>query len=350
MIEGTTKTDQGIDWSRFFKKYVMELILGFIVLVLILTAPGFFTLRNILNIFRNMAITGVISLGMTMVIIGGEIDLSVGSSIALSAVVVATVTGWLARMGIMPMESAVFVGMAVALIIGFTIGFSIGFIRTRFNIPTFIISLAMLNVTYGMAAIISRGFPVTTLPMWYAWIGAGRFFQLIPVPALWLILVFIVVHVIMTMTKLGREVYAVGGNEEAARLSGINVRRVKITIMVCVQVLAAFAGIILSAQVMSGSSTFGRGYELEVIAAVIIGGVSLFGGIGKVWGTLIGIIFLGVINNGMTLFGVGDFEKYVVRGLLILFAVMLNTVQLQSLGKVSKTTKAPAAGATAQGD
>lgn len=333
-----------IDWSRFLKKYVMEMILVFIVLVLIVTAPGFFTLRNILNIFRNVAITGVISLGMTMVIIGGEIDLSVGSSIALSAVVTATVTGRLASAGIMPMESAVFIGMLVALVVGFLIGLSNGFIRTRFNIPTFIISLAMLNVTYGLSAIISRGFPVTTLPMWYSWIGAGRFFNLIPVPALWLILVFIIVHIVMTMTKLGREIYAVGGNEEAARLSGINVKRVKITIMICVQVLAAFAGIILSSQVMSGSSTFGRGYELDVIAAVIIGGVSLFGGIGKVWGTLIGIVFLGVINNGMTLFGVGDFEKYVVRGLLILFAVMLNTVQLRSLGKVGKREKAPVAG------
>jgi len=142
----------------------------------------------------------------------------------------------------------------------------------------------------------------------------------------------------MNLTKFGREVYAVGGNPEAARLSGINVTKVKIIILVAVQVLAAFSGIILSAQVMSGSSTFGRGYEMDVISAVIIGGASLNGGIGKVWGTMIGIIFLGVINNGMTLFGVGDFEKYIVRGMLILLAVLLNTIQIQSLqkAKVSK--------------
>jgi sugar transport system permease protein len=325
-----------IDFSRLFKKYLMEFILGFIVLVLILTAPGFFSLPNILNIFRNVAITGVISFGMTMVIIGGEIDLSVGSSIALSAVITATVTGKLAQAGIMGMESAVLVGMVCAILAGLVIGLMNGFIRTKFNIPSFIITLAMLNVTYGVAAIISRGFPVTTLPLWFSWIGAGRFFGRIPVPALWLILVFISISVIMNKTKLGREIYAVGGNPEAARLSGINVSFVKITIMVFVQVLAAIAGIILSAQVMSGSSTFGRGYELDVIAAVIIGGVSLFGGIGKVWGTMIGIIFLGVINNGMTLFGVGDFQKYVVRGMLILIAVMLNTIQFQGLQKAKK--------------
>ncbi|TVR35720.1 MAG: ABC transporter permease, partial [Spirochaetaceae bacterium] len=264
MIDVKSKTDSGVTLSRFLKRYMMELILSLIVVVLIVTAPGFFTLRNILNIFRNVAITGVISFGMTMVIIGGEIDLSVGSSIALSAVITASVTGWLSQAGIMPMESAVFVGMICALVAGFLIGLSNGLIRTRFNIPTFIISLAMLYVVYGFSAIISRGFPVTTLPLWYNWIGAGRFFNLIPVPALWLLLAFILVYVIMNMTKLGREVYAVGGNEEAARLSGINVKAVKITIMVFVQVLAACSGIILSAQVMSGSSTFGRGYELEV--------------------------------------------------------------------------------------
>ncbi|MEO8410431.1 MAG: ABC transporter permease, partial [Propionivibrio sp.] len=164
------------DWSRFTKKYMMELILGGIVLILTLTAPGFFTAGNILNIFRNVALAGVISFGMTMVIISGEIDLSVGSSIALSAVITATVTGKLNDAGILPMESAVLVGMVCALLVGAVIGLINGFLRTRYNIATFIITLAMLNVLYGAAALISRGFPVTTLPDWYNWIGAGRLF------------------------------------------------------------------------------------------------------------------------------------------------------------------------------
>jgi len=321
------------DLSNFTKKYMMELILSFITLFLIFWAPGFFTFPNILNIFRNVALAGVISFGMTMTIIGGEIDLSVGSSIALSAVLTATITGALDKAGIMPMETAVFVAMGCALVVGMFIGLINGLIRTRYNIPSFIITLAMLNVIYGAAALISKGFPVTTLPDWYNWIGAGRIFGVFPVPAVWLLIVFAVVFVIMNLTRFGREVYAVGGNPESARLSGINVAMVKIVILVAVQMLAALSGIILSAQVMSGSSTFGRGYEMDVISAVIIGGASLGGGIGKVWGTMIGIVFLGVINNGMTLFGVGDFEKYIVRGLLILFAVLLNTVQVQSLQK-----------------
>lgn len=319
--------------SNFTRKYMMELILSFITLVLILAAPGFFTFPNILNIFRNVALAGVISFGMTMTIIGGEIDLSIGSSIALSAVLTATITGALDKAGIMPMETAVFVAMGCSLVVGMLIGLFNGFIRTRFNIPSFIITLAMLNVLYGTAALISKGFPVTTLPDWYNWIGAGRVLGVFPVPAVWLLIVFAVVFVIMNLTRFGREVYAVGGNPESARLSGINVTMVKIVILVAVQMLAALSGIILSAQVMSGSSTFGRGYEMEVISAVIIGGASLNGGIGKVWGTMIGIVFLGVINNGMTLFGVGAFEKYIVRGLLILFAVLLNTIQVQGLQK-----------------
>ena len=133
----------------------------------------------------------------------------------------------------------------------------------------------------------------------------------------------------MNRMRFGREVYAVGGNQESSRLSGINVKKVKIVIMMVVQILAAFAGIILSSQVMAGSPQFGRGYEMDIISAVIIGGASLNGGIGKTWGTFIGIIFLGVILNGMTLLGVDDYVKYIVRGSIILIAVLINTIQLQ---------------------
>ena len=192
----------------------------------------------------------------------------------------------------------------------------------------------MLNVIYGVAAVLSNGFPITISSEWYSFIGAGQLFrgenfQGIPVPGVWLILVFIAVAIVMNRMRFGREVYAVGGNPESARLSGINVNKVKIVIMMVVQVLAAFAGIILSSQVMAGSPQFGKGYETDIISAVIIGGASLNGGIGKTRGTFIGIIFLGVILNGMTLLGVDDYVKYIVRGSIILFAVLVNTIQLQ---------------------
>ncbi len=310
----------------FIGKNVMLCILLIMVVVLSIVADGFLSIGNMLGILRSVAITGVIAFGMTMVIIAGEIDLSVGSTIGLSGVIVAKVAGALDAAGIMPLQYAAIVGMLAALLLAAVIGFLVGKIRTRFQIPTFIITLAMLNALYGTAAIISNGFPITTLPSWYGFIGAGMLGR-IPVPALWLLLAFVVSLILMNYTRFGREIYAVGGNLESARLSGINVSRIKISVMVIVQVMAAFAGIILSSQVYSGSASFGRGYEMDVIAPVIIGGASLNGGIGKVSGTLIGIIFLGILLNGMTLLGVDDYVKYVVRGLVILLAVLVNAVQ-----------------------
>lgn len=316
------------------KKYVMEIILIVMVIVLSIVAQGFLTPNNLLSILRSMAITGVISFGMTMVIIGGEIDLSVGSTIALSAVLTTMVASNLAQSGAMPEDAAIVVGIVVSLAVSAGVGALNGFLRTKFRIPTFIITLAMLNVLYGIAATLSQGFLITVSSSWFSFIGAGQLFatesfQGIPVPAIWLIAVFIIVSIVMNKMRFGREVYAVGGNPEAARLSGINVNKVKIIILIVVQILAAFAGIILSSQVMAGSPQFGKGYEMDVISAVIIGGASLNGGIGKSWGTFIGIIFLGVILNGMTLLGVDDYIKYIVRGTLILVAVLINTIQVQ---------------------
>jgi len=319
--------------QKITKKYMMEIILVVMFALLAIFANGFLTPNNLLGIFRNMAIVGVIAFGMTMVIIGGEIDLSVGSGIALSAVLTALVSTKAAEAGVDP-NLAMVLGMVTALAVGTGVGLFNGFIRTKFNIPSFIITLAMLNVLYGAAAIISKGFPIVISSTWYSVIGAGQLFnygtfQGIPVPAIWLIAVFIIVSIVMNHTRFGREVYAVGGNPESARLSGINVAKVKITIMTVAQTLAAFSGIIISSQVLAGSSQFGRGYEMDVVSAVIIGGASLSGGIGKTWGTFIGIIFLGILMNGMTLLGVDDFVKYVVRGSLILAAVLLNTIQLE---------------------
>ncbi|MCI8599109.1 MAG: ABC transporter permease [Lachnospiraceae bacterium] len=311
---------------NFMSQNMMLCILLVMIAVFSIVAKGFLSVGNLLGILRSVSITGVIAFGMTMVIICGEIDLSVGSSIGLSSVIVAKVAGSLDAAGFMPLESSVIIAMVVAVAIGAVIGWVNGKIRTRFNIPTFIITLAMLNGLYGLAAILSNGFPITTLPSWYGVIGAGVLGK-IPVPAIWLVLVFGISLVVMNYTRFGREVYAVGGNMEAARLSGINVNRVKVIVLIIVQVMAALSGIILSSQVYSGSFSFGRGYEMDVIAPVIIGGASLNGGLGKVTGTMIGIVFLGVLMNGMTLLGVDDYVKYVVKGLVVLVAVLVNAIQ-----------------------
>ena len=319
---------------RFFGKHTLEIILLGLIVYCLIFAPGFSRPANLIGILRAVSIIGVMAFGMTMVIIGGEIDLSVGSSVALSSVIVAWMTGFLhSRFGL-AMEIGVIFGMVSALTVGLCIGFVTGNIRARFKVPSFIITLAMLNVLVGIAQIISNGFPLTTLPRWYNFIGAGTIGGFVPVPAILLVIVFIIVFIVMNYTRFGREVYAVGGNLEAARLSGININKVKIKIMMCVQFLAAFAGIILSAQVQAGSSTFGRGSELDVISAVIVGGAALSGGVGKVWGTFVGLVFIGVMMNAMTLFGVHTFIQNVVRGGLILGAVLLYTIQHERMKKL----------------
>lgn len=315
--------------KKITSKYMLEIILLLIIIVMSFISTGFFTTNNLLNILRNMSLQGVIAFGMTMVIISGEIDLSIGSTVALTGVIVGMTTGKLSSAGIMPIEQAVIVGIVLSFIVSGMIGLFHGWLLTKFKMPSFIITLAMLNVIYGVAAVISKGFPVTTLPSWYNVLGAGQLFGVIPIPAIILLIVFAITLILMNYTKFGRSVYAVGGNPESARLSGINVKRVKMTVMVVVQLCSALGGILVSSQVMSGSFSFGKGWEMTAISSVIIGGASLSGGTGKVWGTFIGLIFLGVIINAMTLLNINQYIQYVVRGLLILIAVLFNTVQTQ---------------------
>jgi len=323
------------DVRKFINTYMMEIILAIICVVVAFTADGFFTVSNILGILRSSALKGVIAFGMTMVIICGEIDLSISSTVALSGIIAATIAGKLDAAGVMSIDTGIWLGMLVAFLVAALIGFVNGYIRTRYNIPTFIITLAMMNVIYGLAAIISKGFPVTTLPSWYNVFGAGNVAGFIPVPAIVLVIVFVIVHIVMTYTTFGRSIYAAGGNPEAARLSGVNVRKVKILVMVIVQLTAALGGIMCSSQVMSAAHNFGKGWEMDVIASVIIGGTSMNGGIGKVRGTFVGIIFLGVLLNGMTLMNVSEYVQYVVRGGLILLAVLINTIQMNKQGKAA---------------
>ena len=333
--------------AGFFRNNMMVAILIVITIAASIFVPGFVKVSNLLGILRSMAITGFISFVMTMVIISGEIDLSVGSTIGFSSVITTWVAGNLAQAGIMPLEYSIIIGMAASVAACSLFGFLNGTIRTRFNVPSFIITLAMLNALYGLSAIISKGFPITTVPAWYAVIGAGTIAGVVPVPAIWLLLAFALTYFITEQTRFGREIYAVGGNPESSRLSGIDVKKVKIITMVMVQAMAAFAGVILSSQVRSGSSQFGRGYEMDVIAAVIIGGTSLMGGIGKTTGTFIGIVFLGILMNVMTLIGMDDYVKYFVRGLVILLAVLINTIQIIRAKKLKKeppaAVKPPAA-------
>ena len=310
---------------RWLRRGMMEAVLLVLCAVLAFRAEGFFTVENLLNVLRNVSMQGVIALGMTVVIVAGEIDLSVGSMVALSGCLAAWIVAHLTGAG-WGAGPAVATAMAASLAAGFGVGALSGWLRMRFRVPTFITTLAWLTVLRGAAELITNGFPLTPFPAWYNFLGSGYLLG-IPFPAIVFLLAFAAIQFLMGWTGFGRAVYAVGGNAEAARLSGIRVGRVKVLSMGLVAGLAALGGLLQSAQIMSGSATTAVGWELDVISAVIIGGTSLMGGRGTVWGTLVGVVFLGVLVNGMTLLNVSEYWQHVVRGGLILIAVLLNTTQ-----------------------
>ncbi|MBX3180806.1 MAG: ABC transporter permease [Candidatus Hydrogenedentes bacterium] len=295
----------------------MDLVLLAICIVLAFTAPNFLSLENFLNILRAVSMMGLIAFGMTMVIISKEIDLSVGSAVALSGCIAAR----LMQMGV-PIPLA----MVITLVTGALIGAFTGFIRVKFEVPSFITTLALFTAERGVALMITNGFPIAITSEWYAFLGGGYVFG-IPFPAIIFIIAFAAIHFLMKYTVFGGEVYAVGGNDEAARLSGINVGRVRILVFSITGGLAALSGLLMSSRIASGSPTLAMGLELDVIAAVIIGGTSFTGGIGTVRGTLIGVLFIGVITNGMTLLNLDVYFQYIVRGGLILAAVLANRLQ-----------------------
>ena len=308
------------------ERYILELILITLCAILAATAPGFFSARNLLNVMRNVALQGVIAFGMTAVIISGEIDLSVGSAVAFSGSLAAWLVRALTVVGLSPTVATV-VAIVTVIAVGGAIGLFSGFMRNTFAVPTFITTLALMTVLSGAANLMTGGFPITSFPPWYNVFGGGHFVG-IPLPAIIFIIAFFAMRFVMNDTDFGRSVYATGGNPEAARLNGIDVRMVKYVVLALTGSFAAFTGVMVSSQIMAGTPTVAQGWELQVISAVIIGGTSLFGGEGRIWGTFVGVVFLGVIINGMTLLNISQYWQLVVRGLLILTAIFVNNLQL----------------------
>jgi ribose/xylose/arabinose/galactoside ABC-type transport system permease subunit len=311
--------------------HIIEILLVVLIIGMTIASPNFLTLANILNILRNSALKGVIAFGMTMVIIGGQIDLSVGSQVALAGVIVARCCSDLPGATGMSLTLACIIGIVLAVLAAIVIGYVHGVAQHKFRMPAFIVTLASLNLLYGLAGMLCGGFPIANVfPSWFIWLGTGKVFGVIPVPAVILIVVFAVAFFLMTYTTTGRAIYATGGNAESARLSGINVFKTKVIIFASVQVMCVLAALMNSAQVASGSYSFGKGWEVDVISMTVIGGASMDGGIGKPWGTLMGILFMGVINNGMTILNVDTYMQYVVRAVIMVFAVLMSTYQAKA--------------------
>lgn len=270
------------------------------------------------NILRQISTNMLIACAMTMVIILGGIDLSVGSIIALSGVIAA---GCVSRY-----ELPIAVALIAGALVGVVIGVFNGFVICKTTIPPFIVTLATMNIARGLAKVYTGGSPVRVVTKEWQFIGAG-YIGPVPVPVIIMIIAIIITALMMNKTKLGRHIYAVGGNTQAAEFSGIKVARVKFIVHAYAGLMAGLAGIILASRMYSGQPTAGEGAEMDAIAAVVVGGTSMAGGSGKIGGTIIGALIIGVLNNGLNLMNVNSFWQDVVKGVVILLAVFIDYIR-----------------------
>lgn len=293
-------------------------LLGLIMLIIIVSVlnPSFLEPLNILNLLRQVAINALIAFGMTFVILTGGIDLSVGAILALSS----ALTAGMIVSGVDPI-----LAILIGCILGAVMGMVNGLLITKGKMAPFIATLATMTAFRGLTLVYTKGNPITGL-------GDNQLFQLfgrgyflgIPVPAITMIITFAILFIILHKTPFGRKTYAIGGNEKASLISGIKVDKVKVMIYGLSGLLAALAGAILTSRLNSAQPTAGTSYELDAIAAVVLGGTSLSGGKGRIFGTLIGALIIGTLNNGLNLLGVSSFYQMVVKGIVIIIAVLLD--------------------------
>jgi ribose transport system permease protein len=288
--------------------------------------PNFLKAANLLNIANQIAVIAILAIGMTVVIITGGIDLSVGSLLALSAVLSARfIRDWAG--GVQATATGMVLACMGAILLCGAAGLFSGAMITRFRIPPFIVTLAMMLVGSGLAYTLAEGQSVYQVPDAFTWLGRGADLFGLPNAVVLMLALYAVAHVLMSRMRLGRYFYGVGGNAEAARLSGVPVRRVLMLAYLGSALLAGLGGVIMASQLRSGSATYGNMYELYVIAAVVVGGTSLSGGEGKMPGTLVGAFTIAVIQNGMNLANVESYTQRIVLGLVILGAVLLDKLR-----------------------
>lgn len=311
--------------------------IGIIIVLLLLfitlsfTSDVFLTNDNLITVLRQISINVFLALGMTLVIILAGIDLSVGAVVALSG----TLTVGLIVSGGLPVPLAILIG----LLLGTALGFLNGCIVTQFKLPAFIVTLATMNVAQGIAYLYSGGQSERIRNEAYTSIGTGQLFGFLPLPVLYMFVLIFIFSVLLNKTKFGTYVYAIGGNREAARLSGVPIKKVEIAVYTLTGLLAAFAGIVLSARMYSGQPSVGQGYEMDAIAACVLGGVSMAGGRGRISGTIFGAMVIGVISNGLNLMGVSSFWQLVVKGIIILIAILVDAQKGKRINLSFKAAK-----------
>ena len=287
--------------------------------VLSFATSAFLTSKNIMNVLQQISTNGMIAFGMTYVILLGGIDLSVGSVVALSGVM---------SMALMARSGWVLVPALLAgVLIGTAIGLIDGFFITKVNMPAFIVTLAMMNIARGFALITTSGKPIYVQDDRLLIIGNGKLLENVPLQAVYMLIIFALLFVVLNYTKYGRHLYATGGNIEAARFSGINVNRVQLTAYIISGTVSGFAGVLTAARLYSALPSMGEGAEMNAIAAVVLGGTMMTGGSGTLGGTLIGALIIGVMNNGLNLMGVSSYWQDVAKGVIIILAIYMDIIR-----------------------
>jgi ribose transport system permease protein len=309
-----------IDLRRILRSYGILIAFVLICVTMTILSPVFLTVTNVRNVIRQSSIYGIMAIGMTFVILTAGIDLSVGSILAIAGALAAG-----------SIKSGM--GLEFTLLIGLAIGLGCGLVNgvliTMGRITPFVVTLGMMSIARGLTLIYTKGYPISGFQGAFRFIGGGDIFG-IPFPIIMFILTVVVAWLILTQTRVGRYTYAIGGNEETVKLSGINSNFYKTIVYMISGTTSAISALILTSRLNSAEPVAGQGYELDVIAAVVIGGTSLMGGRGSVWGTLIGALMIGVINNGMNLMGISAYFQLVVKGLIIIGAVLLDRLREES--------------------
>ncbi|MCD8096920.1 MAG: ABC transporter permease, partial [Lachnospiraceae bacterium] len=311
-----------------YKKYGVIFILLALVIFFSVFAPSFFSVTNLFNISKQVAIMAILSVGMTFVLLTGGIELSMGSVISLCVVLIAKM--------VTEANLPVFVSMLAAVAVATFLGFVDGLIIAKIKVPPLIITLGMQIFLYGFTYTICNGQPVYGIPVSLKWIGQTYVAGIIPVSAILMLIIILIGQFILMKTYLGRYFYAIGSNEETAKLSGINADRVRILAYTFCGCLVGIAGIVMLGRIGSGQPSAGDGYEMDVLTGCVLGGVSLNGGKGNVGKAFAGILVIGVLSNGMALMGLDSFAQKMVKGIVLMLAVILDSLQFIQIRKKVK--------------
>lgn len=307
-----------INFKSKINEYAIYVILVLLFIFFSIASPSFINTNNLINVVRQISMLGIASVGMTFALLVGGIDLSIGSQMSMVAVICSLL---MTKYNTNP-----YLASLLCVFLTSVVGFFNGIIISKIKMPPLIVTLSTMIIIEGIAFIISKGIPIFGFPQGFSVLGQG-YIGIIPIPVIIMIVILITGAVILNKTYIGRYFYSIGGNEEASRLSGIDVDKIKMLAYILSGLFAGIAGVILLSRTNSGQPTMGKGFEFDVLTAVVLGGVSVNGGVGKISNVISGILIIGVLNNGLVLMGVSTYVQSVIKGVILLIAVAFDFIQ-----------------------